>query len=599
MTRDSLPGWIDALIILAVGLAMSIWSWGTWPDVLVDFGRELYVPWRITQGEVLYRDLSYFNGPLSPYLNASFFHLFGTQFRTLVLCNLVLLGAITALLYHMICSIADRLTATSTCIAFLSLFAFSQYVGIGNYNFIAPYSHEATHGSLLALSSLALLWRFERSRSDWMLAAAGVALGLVFLTKAELFIAALGADLGFLFLFIGGEIRSDHSLKHLVPKLTLFLGCVLTPLLLSVGGLALSLSPTEAILGTLGTWTNLGNDSLTSLPFYLSGMGLDHPLTNALQMIKGAAWYALFIAPAVGIGLWHEGSVNQRRIASLGWVLLVAAGFLFRWEQIVWALAFRALPLALAILLIAAVYTWLRSDASAEQRSWAMRFFSFGLLSLLLLVKMILNARISHYGFFLAMPAIIFLLAALLSWLPRAIESRGGSGNALRILTLTILLFTICHYHGIANQRFAAKTYEIGSAGDRFQTDARGKLSAKMLEHIEAHIEPGQTLAVLPEGIMLNYLSRRATSIPFINFMPPELLMFGEDNIIRALEAAPPDFVAIVHKNTSEYGAPFFGTHYGQRVMAWIKQNYGVIEQVGAIPLKNRYFGMLLLEREH
>ena len=135
-------------------------------------------------------------------------------------------------------------------------------------------------------------------------------------------------------------------------------------------------------------------------------------------------------------------------------------------------------------------------------------------------------------------------------------------------------------------------------AGDRFRADQRGKLTVRMLEHIEAHIEPGQTLAVLPEGVMLNYLSRRATSIPFINFMPPELLMFGEDSILHALEEAPPDFIALVHKNTAEYGAPLFGTHYGQRIMAWIEQNYRVIERVGAPPLRDRRFGMFLLERE-
>lgn len=30
--------------VAATTLAMLVWSWGTWPDVLVDFGRELYVP---------------------------------------------------------------------------------------------------------------------------------------------------------------------------------------------------------------------------------------------------------------------------------------------------------------------------------------------------------------------------------------------------------------------------------------------------------------------------------------------------------------------------------------------------------------------------
>ena len=31
-------------------------SWGKWPDPLIDFGRELYLPWRTTQGAVLFKD---------------------------------------------------------------------------------------------------------------------------------------------------------------------------------------------------------------------------------------------------------------------------------------------------------------------------------------------------------------------------------------------------------------------------------------------------------------------------------------------------------------------------------------------------------------
>ena len=46
--------------------ALLWWSWRRWPDPLVDFGRELYVPWRINAGQVLYRDLASLFGPLSP-----------------------------------------------------------------------------------------------------------------------------------------------------------------------------------------------------------------------------------------------------------------------------------------------------------------------------------------------------------------------------------------------------------------------------------------------------------------------------------------------------------------------------------------------------
>lgn len=41
--------------------------------MIVDFGRELYVPWRLAEGDALFRDVVHFNGPLSPYLNAALF----------------------------------------------------------------------------------------------------------------------------------------------------------------------------------------------------------------------------------------------------------------------------------------------------------------------------------------------------------------------------------------------------------------------------------------------------------------------------------------------------------------------------------------------
>jgi hypothetical protein len=60
----------EGLVLLAVGAALLAWTWRKWPDILVDFGRELYIPWQLVSGKVLYVDIAYFNGPLSPYLNA-------------------------------------------------------------------------------------------------------------------------------------------------------------------------------------------------------------------------------------------------------------------------------------------------------------------------------------------------------------------------------------------------------------------------------------------------------------------------------------------------------------------------------------------------
>ena len=59
--------WAGPILVAAAFVALAVWSWQKWPDVLVDFGRELYVPWQLASGKRLYLDIAYFNGPLSPW----------------------------------------------------------------------------------------------------------------------------------------------------------------------------------------------------------------------------------------------------------------------------------------------------------------------------------------------------------------------------------------------------------------------------------------------------------------------------------------------------------------------------------------------------
>ena len=80
--------YICPAIIIIAAVAMLWWSWGTWPDAMIDFGRELYVPWQLAEGETLYSDEAYFNGPLSPYFNSLWFRLFGVHMNSLVIANL-------------------------------------------------------------------------------------------------------------------------------------------------------------------------------------------------------------------------------------------------------------------------------------------------------------------------------------------------------------------------------------------------------------------------------------------------------------------------------------------------------------------------------
>ena len=137
---------------------------------------------------MLYRDIAFYNGPLSQYFNALMFRLFGASLRTLVICNLTLLAALIALLYYATRQVASRWATTAACLVFVLPFAFGQYVGIGNYNYVCPYSHEMTHGLLLSLVAVIAAWPSDKHRVALTILS-GFALGLAFLTKAEVFVA--------------------------------------------------------------------------------------------------------------------------------------------------------------------------------------------------------------------------------------------------------------------------------------------------------------------------------------------------------------------------------------------------------------------------
>jgi hypothetical protein len=189
------PTWADAAVVSAAFLALSGWTWGAWPDATMDFGRELYVAWRVAEGDVLYRDVASFYGPLSPYVNALWFRLFGTGLRTLALANLVVLAAATAVLWAIVRrSGTGKWGPTWGALALLPLCGFAQLVSAGSFNFVAPYSHEATHGFALAAAAvLASLLLLATGRLRWA-AMTGLCAGLAFLTKPEQFLAGASAS---------------------------------------------------------------------------------------------------------------------------------------------------------------------------------------------------------------------------------------------------------------------------------------------------------------------------------------------------------------------------------------------------------------------
>src|SRR6202012_5735378 len=102
----------------------------------------------------------------------------------------------------------------------------------------------------------------------------------------------------------------------------------------------------------------------------------------------------------------------------------------------------------------------------------------------------------------------LVLLAVAFEELPRALASWGaGSPCIARAVVTAPVLAAILFTLIIDHRYFATKQWTIApGTPDSFRIDSRGLEVQLMQSGIEAAVAPNQTLAVFPQGLMLNYL---------------------------------------------------------------------------------------------
>lgn len=561
------------VIVALVGVAMLIWSWGTWPDPVIDFGRELYVPWQLSEGQVLYRDIvSYFNGPLSPYVHAMLFKLTGPSLRVIVIFNLAIIAALTAMLYWLIAQAAGPLAATAAGVAFLGMFAFSQYSPTGNYNFVCPYSYELSHGITLTVAALCCLHLWARGGHAGWLIGTGVLLGLVFLTKAEIFFAAAAAIAAG---FVATVWVQRPDAARGLTDLGLLLGAAFAPVLIAVTLLSLAMPVGAAVRGVAGAWAWVNDSELLALPYFKEIAGTRNPLASIRNILVSGFVYLLLFVPAALLGM----GIGQERLARIVVPAVVSVPILvlgiWFWMKINWNLLVQPVPVFLLIAMGTIAYVLVtRREQGVRQILPLMLVVWSGAM----LAKIPLNVHITHYGFALAMPATLIMIAILVGWLPQIVDRFHGNGHVVRGVALAALLVSLYAHIRWTQWMFSTRTETIGVGADRFRSDRRAIAIKGVLDELARSARPGDTLVVAPEGLFINYLARRVNPTGQLNFTPPALIMYREAAMLAALKKHPPDWIVLTSVDSSEYGARFFGADYAKALGAWIVANYETVK---------------------
>ena len=591
--------WLDsnwaglAVVAVAFVIAAAV-SWRKWPDVLIDFGLQLYLPWRIDQGAVLYRDLHYLSGgPLSQYFNALLFKIFGVSFSTLIYANLAITAGMLVLIYRRFLAAADRWTATTLCLGIVLVFAFNEYQVVGNYNYIAPYSHELFHGLVLSIVTIALLADWINKRQLRYALMAGFCFGLVFLTKPEIFVAlAAGVGTAIILLYA----RAGRS-GFMFRSAAAFLMTAGIPVL---GFFLYFLSAEDwraSLYSTAFAWAPLWLTPVARNHYYLWCTGFDAPVSHVREMVIHFLCVALLVALYARLFQRETGLGAKRSTRLILMIPLLAAAAWFNWLN-----CGASLPLlgAAACILL---FRNRRELSAGREMAFPLLWSVF---SLVLLAKLGLFSRIWHYGFALAMPAAITAMFLLFWLLPVLLEKKYDvDPRPFRLAVWLALMIGFGVLVRDSGSWYTAKTLAIGQGGDRIvafdpHLNPAGAGVQRALEWIEKDVPRDGTLAVIPEGTTLNYLSRRVNPTPCLDWTPTVLTAFGSTGMTAAFERNPPDYIFLVERDTSEFGVGYFGHSpgYGVELMQWIGENYQPVYLIGHVPLRNGLFGIEILKRQ-
>lgn len=222
-----------------------------------------------------------------------------------------------------------------------------------------------------------------------------------------------------------------------------------------------------------------------------------------------------------------------------------------------------------------------------------------------MLARMAFDPTVSHYGFFQAMLA----GTALCAWV-----TCGGVTCAAtdRIVRVGMLAAVVIFIGGGAAQLversrrfYQAKQTSIGEGADRILSYGPADYPLpqwweQARQFISANTPANSTLLVVPEGLSLNFWTRRRHPLRIADLLPATLRLNGAD-VATELAARPPDTVVLVSRpNLEELGFARYGADpaTGKAIVDWVVANCEKVAQAGGDPFAPGSMGLEIYQRK-
>jgi hypothetical protein len=554
--------WLVAVLVCFTLLAGA--NWGKIQLLIIDVGREVEISARLLSGQVLYRDVATYYGPLAYYTNALALLIFGQRLEVFYAVGVSLALAATLPFYRL----AKRLTCPSWAALCTICMLIYCAIGPGLFYFIVPYSYGAAYGIVLSLLAIAAVdCYFSTGRTRWLFVSA-IACGLAGLAKQEYGVAALVSVL------IGANLSSSQSLQNRIKH---------SALILVVAGLCVFIP--FALLAQQASW-----EKLYSSLFPVSQVGIMNRSTIfQVSPIKTLhIWVATFLffflsSCVVVLSMIAARWVLKRRLVNIPERLskLVEVLTAFGFAKICFKLLKR---FVFHTDIIQVSYIDVRIFQPLSDMSWVIpvivgwfvlnraklpQYKHTSLLWTLLAFALLLNARwlfyINFYGLF-AVP-VVLLFFTLIYYLTQPIRQ-----FAWYYLLICLLIAGSIKLGQLNQYRYAVTSYH----GSVYTTSSQlARAFNQTIKVIDA--SKATSVLVLPEGNILNFLTGTHSPSQELTFLPLVLpTPASEQNFIAQMQANPPELIVYVDRSFPEWGYKKYA-QFNPLVDKWITEQHRLI----------------------
>ena len=542
------------VVVLACFVIFAWSSWGKLVHPIIDVGREVTIPSRLVAGQVLYRDVNTYYGPLAYYANALALLLFGHHLEVFYAVGISLALGATLLVYRLAKRLTDARWAAlcTTCVLIYCVFREELF------NLIMPYSYGAVYAIVFCLLAFtAIDYYGSTGKLSWLLIAA-IACGLAGISKQEYGVAALGGIL------VGANLHFSQNLWSRLWRSVLVIlvasTCVLLPL---------------ALLAQQVPWEKL---SMSLIPISKSAV-LKKSILFQVSPAKTLSiwWYSFKIFAAASLGIWSSMIAGRwlsksKLVPNHRWVRLlveISAGVYFARFSLVLLkklLGFSMFhPLNNMSWALPVLVGWFALN-------WPklVRHKHVSLLWTLLVFSLLLNARWFFYINFYGLYAISVVLLFFTLFYHLALRT-GASVWSYLLICLLI--------GGSLNlSKFGYYRHPIHSTyGTLYVRNA--DLALSFNQTISAiNTSEATSVLVLPEGALLNFLTATHSPSRETTFLPSALSTSkAEQEFLAQMQTCPPELIVYVERPFREWGYQKYA-EFNPLVDLWITHEHQLVD---------------------